>query len=81
MTIMTSIKHENITNVACIGKGPYDKQDGNEPKDVVFIVMELAEKGELFDFISDTGKFSEETARYYFKKLIKAWITSLSRLR
>jgi len=31
MNIMTSLKHENITNVVCIGKGPYDKQDGNEP--------------------------------------------------
>lgn len=42
MTIMTSLKHDNITKVVCIGKGPYDKQDGNEPKDVIFIVMELA---------------------------------------
>jgi len=34
--------------------------------------MELADQGELFDFISETGKFSEKTARYFFKKLINA---------
>ena len=69
---MTSLKHENIISVVCIGKGPYDKQDGTEPKDVIFIVMEMAKNGELFDIISDTGKFSEKTARYFFKKLINA---------
>lgn len=69
---MTSLKHESIVNVVAVGKGPYDKQDGAEPRDVLFIVMEYAEHGELFDMLSNTGKFSEETARYFFKQLLNA---------
>jgi serine/threonine protein kinase len=72
MTIMTSLEHESIVKVVAVGKGPYDKQNGKEPKDVFFIVMEYAEHGELFDMLSNTGKFSEEVARYYFKQLLSA---------
>lgn len=36
------------------------------------MALELAENGELFEFVSATGPFSEPVARYYFQKLIKA---------
>ena len=31
-----------------------------------YIVLELAGGGELFDFIAESGRFNEPTARYYF---------------
>ncbi|XP_042408492.1 serine/threonine-protein kinase SRK2H-like isoform X2 [Zingiber officinale] len=34
------------------------------------IVMEYAKGGELFDRISDAGRFSEDEARYFFQQLI-----------
>ena len=40
--------------------------DSNESFLTRFIVMELAENGELFDIISKSGKFSEKLARHYF---------------
>ena len=33
--------------------------------EVIYIALEYAEYGELFDFISETGRFSEEEARFY----------------
>jgi len=36
------------------------------------LALELARGGELFDYISQTGEFSEDVARYYFHQLIDA---------
>ena len=72
VTIMSSMKHDNILNIKAVGRGPYDKQDGTEPKEVIFILLELAQHGELFDWISNTGKFSEPTARYFFMQILSA---------
>tara|TARA_B110000285_G_C14797329_1_gene455792 strand:- start:236 stop:373 length:138 start_codon:yes stop_codon:yes gene_type:complete len=35
-------------------------------KEVNYIVLEIAERGELFDFVANTGAFSEHVARYFF---------------
>ena len=37
-----------------------------------YITLEYAEGGELFDYIAETGRFSEDQARYFFKQLISA---------
>lgn len=37
----------------------------------IFIVLELVEGGELFDKIVGAGKFNEDTARFYFRQLLK----------
>jgi len=29
--------------------------------------LEIAEGGEIFDFVAETGAFSEREARYFFK--------------
>ena len=39
---------------------------------MIYIALEYAEYGELFDFIAETGKFSEEEGRFYFQQLIRA---------
>ena len=36
-------------------------------REVDYIVLELANGGELFDFISVSGRFEEPLARYFFK--------------
>lgn len=68
---MMNLDHPNIVN--CLGyeeSATLKKQNGTE-KDVLYIALELATGGELFDFIATTGKFSEPVARYYFKQLIE----------
>lgn len=46
------------------------KEDGSELP-VNYIAMEYAENGEIFDFISESGKFSEKESRFYFHQLIE----------
>lgn len=42
-------------------------------KQILYVVLELAEGGDLFDYIFTVGKgFPEKIARFYFKKLIDA---------
>jgi len=72
VTIMSSMKHPYIINNIAVGRGPYDKQDGTTPSEVLFILMEYAPEGELFDMIANSGKFSESTARYFFMQLLSA---------
>jgi len=44
------------------------KQD----KNVDYIVLELVNGGDLFDFVCNSGRFSEDVARYYFTQLMDA---------
>lgn len=41
-------------------------------KNVMYMAMELANGGELFEYVANTGKFSEEVCRTYFHQLIEA---------
>lgn len=36
-------------------------------REVHYAAIEFASEGELFDWVCETGKFSEPVARYYFK--------------
>jgi serine/threonine protein kinase len=47
----------------------YIKRSGKQ-REVSYIVLELANGGELFDFISASGRFEEPLARYFFKEFM-----------
>ena len=66
------MKHDYIINMRAVGRGFYDKYDGSKPEEILFIIMDFASEGEIFDIISNTWAFSEETARYYFIQIIAA---------
>jgi serine/threonine protein kinase len=40
--------------------------------EISYMVMELADNGELFDYLEICGSFSEKIARYYFRCLVEA---------
>jgi serine/threonine protein kinase len=68
---MTTLNHPNIVNLIEYSKdGVVEKSNGTKEK-VIFIVLELATGGELFDYVATTGKFSEKIARFYFHQLIE----------
>jgi len=46
--------------------GVVEKSNGKKEA-VIYIVLELAAGGELFDYVATTGRFSEPIARFYFK--------------
>jgi hypothetical protein len=45
--------------------GVVEKKNGAK-EHVIYIVLELATGGELFDYVATTGKFSEQISRLYF---------------
>jgi serine/threonine protein kinase len=68
--VLKKLNHDNIVNMKEFSiDGVWEKASGNKP--VAYIVLELLEEGELFDFIAidpeTHGPFSEEICRYYFR--------------
>lgn len=47
----------------------YTHKDGRQTK-VAYIAQELIQGGELFDFVANTGAFSPQICRYYFKQIL-----------
>lgn len=71
--IMKDISHPNIINLLkSTNKGVLTKANGESKEGVVYLTLELATGGELFDFIAQSGSFSEPVARYYFHQIIEA---------
>jgi len=67
---MDKLNHENIVNLIEYDKEGILEKSNGERKTVFYIVLELASGGELFDYVAQTGAFSEKVARFYFKALI-----------
>ncbi len=67
---MLSISHPNIiSTIELNSEGIYQK-NGKANNLGPFMVMEYAEKGLLFDYVIFSGKFSEETSRFYANQLL-----------
>merc|ERR1719357_1087125 len=66
--VLRALNHKNVIrmydcfeNVQC---------PGYTEKSTVVMVLELATKGELFDFFMHTGKFEPPLARWFFRQMI-----------
>ena len=57
--------HPNVVQLLDHGNAEYSNSQG-KIKEVWYIVLELANGGELFDFIDSLGSFDERVARYFF---------------
>lgn len=71
--ITREISHPNIIKIHDYSTSDYLtlNQTGKQ-KEVLFMALEMATEGELFDLIYQTGAFSERTARFYFMQLLDA---------
>ena len=49
----------------------YEKPYGVS-REVVYIVLELAEIGDMFEIVANSGAFSEDLTRFYMKKFLSA---------
>lgn len=67
---MEHLKHTHVINQIEYGVGTYVKNSGAK-REVIYIVLELALGGELFNYIANTGRFEEPLARYFFKQLLQ----------
>jgi serine/threonine protein kinase len=72
--IMQEISHPYLVNLkGYTTEGNFKSETGEEKTNVIYLNLELAKGGELFDFIAQTGSFSEPVARYYFHQIIDAF--------
>jgi serine/threonine protein kinase len=67
---MDTLSHPNIVNIITFNTEGVVKKTNREPKPVIYIVLELAQGGELFGYVANTGRFDERTSRLYFNQLI-----------
>lgn len=67
---MKELDHQNLVKLIDFDEdAKYTKPNGTQIK-VFYLALELVSGGELFDFIAETGRFSEDVARYYFHQII-----------
>jgi serine/threonine protein kinase len=68
--VLKKMDHQHITRLVEAG---YTKLSSKgKSNDVYCIALEVAAGGELFDFISMTGAFTEDVTRYFFHQFIDA---------
>jgi len=66
--VLRALDHKNVIKMYdCFEQVQYP---GYSTKPTVVMVLELATKGELFDFFMHTGKFEAKLARWFFKQMI-----------
>jgi len=67
---MSTLSHPIFVNLIEYSKEGILEKSNGEKKAVIYIVLELATGGELFDYVATTGKFAERIARFYFKQIL-----------
>lgn len=59
------VEHRHVIKILDNGIEDYVKPSGR--KKVNYIIVQIAEGGELFDIVLETGSFPEPLARFYFR--------------
>jgi serine/threonine protein kinase len=67
---LKGLNHKNIVNLVKVSEQGTYSSKGSQKK-VAYVALELVSGGELFDWVSNSGEFSEPVARYYFKQLLE----------
>ena len=69
---MDHLHHRNIVKLISVREHALFRPVGGDPYTCFAIIMEYAGGGELFDYVAETGKFSEKVSRTYFHQIINA---------
>jgi len=69
--LMKLVEHPNILRVIEHGEGVY-KSPNEYPKSILFIVFELCENTDIFEFIKISGKLDDKMTRFMFHKMLNA---------
>lgn len=69
---LKKFNHPNILRVHKDSDKAYATKRSGKSVEVMYLALEYATNGEIFDYIAETGSFSEHIARYYFHQLISA---------
>jgi len=68
--ILQKLNHPNIVNLIDFYENATYVKKNEKTYSAVAIIMELVPGGELFEYLADSGFFSEEITRTYFKIII-----------
>ena len=68
----SKLKHQNIIELVDFNDKAVEERPSGKAREVYYLALELAKGGELFDYIAQTGPFSEPVARYFFHQIIDA---------
>ena len=63
----TQLKHPNVVCYHDFRKDALMNKADGTTANVAYIVQEMITGGELFDYVANSGAFSEDVCRYYFK--------------
>ena len=66
---MKELDHQNLLKLEKHSHNGKLKQSSGT-KQISYMLLELAQGGELFDFVAIPGEFTESVARYFFSQLI-----------
>jgi serine/threonine protein kinase len=69
--VLSTLQHPNVVNLIDFNESIDYVKKNNKTYKVVAIIMELVPNGELFEYVADSGRFSEDVARTYFQVLIE----------
>jgi len=69
--MMQMINHENVAKVIDMGSGDYVLHNGTLKGSVYYIVMDLAEKHTLLDYIVDQPQITEPLAAHLFSQYLQ----------
>ena len=69
--LMGRINHPNVLRLIEFNNDGHKtcKRDGRVIP-IAYAVVEVALGGEIFDYVAETGRFSENVCRYFFKQMI-----------
>ena len=70
---LLQLKHPNIIKLyEASNRGTYKNSNGETKPNTTFAILELAQNGEIFGYLANTGKFSEPMAKFYFNQMVSA---------
>jgi serine/threonine protein kinase len=72
INVMKKMDHPNILKLVSYSEKEKATKNDGTTLNVAYTALEFAEGGELFDYVAETGKFSEPEARFFFHQLIDA---------
>ena len=67
----TQLNHENVVRYHDFKEDATLNKASGATKNVAYIVQEMITGGELFDYIANTGAFTEEVCKYFFKQMLQ----------
>jgi serine/threonine protein kinase len=69
---LSKLKHPNIIKMHDYSDDSLVNRPNGSTIEVIYISLEYIPNGEIFDYIAESGRFSEDESRYYFRQLISA---------